>query len=138
MCEGLAQYPAFAPSSSEVAVGVSVSLYLVVQNLPHLRVHAVIFSPLSFLCISLLEEMFVSVQALQQRVPGLSLSRVDTHTEGPQRGPADGAARARGAAGFVLQSSPCVSLTSRPEALPALPLLQALYASLSMGRVGNG
>ena len=32
--------------------------------------HAVLFSPLQFLCILLLEEMFVQVQALQQGVPG--------------------------------------------------------------------
>ena len=36
--------------------------------------HTVIFSPLQFLCILLLEDMFVQVQALQQRVPGPSLS----------------------------------------------------------------
>ena len=46
-CRGHAQYPAFAPSSSEVAVGVFlVFLYLFVQNLPQLHMHAIIFSPL--------------------------------------------------------------------------------------------
>ena len=38
--------------------------------------HAVIFSPLWFLCILLLEETFVQVQALQQRVPGPSLCQL--------------------------------------------------------------
>ena len=41
-----------------------------VQNLPQLCMHAVIFSPLWFLCILLFEERVVQVQALQQRVPG--------------------------------------------------------------------
>ena len=67
---GHAQCPAFAPSSSEVAVGFLIFLYLVVHNLPQLCMHAAIFSPFQFLCIFLLEEMFVQVQALQQRVPG--------------------------------------------------------------------
>ena len=51
---GHVQYPVFAPGSSEVAVGgffvlfglVWVFLYLVVQNLPQLHMHSVIFSPL--------------------------------------------------------------------------------------------
>ena len=33
--------------------------------------------PIEFLCILLLEERFVQVQALQQRVPGLSLSQYE-------------------------------------------------------------
>ena len=68
-CRGHAQCPAFAPSSSEVAVGVLDFLYLV-HNLPQLDMHTVIFSPLWFLCILLLDETFVQVQALQPRVPG--------------------------------------------------------------------
>ena len=40
-------------------------LYHVVHNLPQLSMHRVIFSPLQFLCILLLREMFVQVQALQ-------------------------------------------------------------------------
>ena len=51
------------------------SLYLVVHDLPQLRMHTVTFSPLYFLCILLLEETFVLVQALQRRVPGPSLSQ---------------------------------------------------------------
>ena len=47
-----------------------------IKNLPQLRMHAVIFSPLWFLCILLLEETFVQVQALQQRVPGPSLCQL--------------------------------------------------------------
>ena len=48
-----------------------VFLYLV-HNLPQLHMHAgsFFFSPLEFLCILLLEETFVQVQALQQRRPG--------------------------------------------------------------------
>ena len=69
-CRGHAQCPAFAPGSSEVAVGFLVFLYLVVHYLPQLHMPTVIFSPLSFLCILLLKETFVQVQALQQRVPG--------------------------------------------------------------------
>ena len=52
---------------------VLVILYLV-YILPQLHRYAVIFSPLEFLCILLLEETFVQVQALQQRAPGPSLS----------------------------------------------------------------
>ena len=46
LCSGHAQDPAFAPSSSEVAVGFWGFLYLVVCNLPQLYMHTVIFSPL--------------------------------------------------------------------------------------------
>ena len=46
LCRGHAQCPAFAPGSSEVAVGFLVFLYLVVHNLPQLPIYAVIFSPL--------------------------------------------------------------------------------------------
>ena len=44
-CRGHAQCPAFAPSSSEVAVRFLVFLYLV-HNLPQLHMHTVTFSPL--------------------------------------------------------------------------------------------
>ena len=44
-CRGHAQCPAFAPGSSEVTVGFLVFVSFV-QNLPQLRMHAVIFSPL--------------------------------------------------------------------------------------------
>ena len=64
---GHAQYSAFAPGSSEVAEGI---FAFIVQNLSWLCMHVVIFSPLEFLCISLLSQKFVHVQALQQRVPG--------------------------------------------------------------------
>ena len=46
--------------------------YLVVHNLPQLRMPAVIFSSLLFPCILFLKEMFAQVQALQQRVPSLA------------------------------------------------------------------
>ena len=68
--------PAFVPGCSEVTVrfyGLLFFFYLV-HNFPQLFRHAVIFSPLQFLCILLFMEMFVQMQALQQRVPGSSLS----------------------------------------------------------------
>ena len=46
VCRDHAWYPAFAPDTPEVAVGFWVFLYLIVHNLPQLRMHAVIFSPL--------------------------------------------------------------------------------------------
>ena len=49
-----------------------VFLYLTVRNC--LSVCAVMFSPLQFLCILLLKEMFVQVQALLYRTLGPSLS----------------------------------------------------------------
>ena len=62
--------PCFCSHSSEVAAGFLISLYLLVHNLPQLCMHAVIFSVLEFLCLVLLEEMFVWIRALQGRVPG--------------------------------------------------------------------
>ena len=44
VCKGHGQHPAFAPSSSEVAVVFLVFLYLAVHNLPQLHTRAVIFS----------------------------------------------------------------------------------------------
>ena len=41
MCRVHAQDPAFAPDSSEVAVGFFVFLYLVVHNLPQLSMHTI-------------------------------------------------------------------------------------------------
>ena len=81
-CRDHAQYPAFAPSTSEVAVGFFVSF---VQFLPQLRMYAVLFSPYSFFvfCCSCMQlflvptvslETFVQVQTLQQRGPGPILS----------------------------------------------------------------
>ena len=46
VCRGHAQSPAFAPDTSEVAVGFLLFLYLVVPSLPQLGMRAVIFSPL--------------------------------------------------------------------------------------------
>lgn len=68
-CFFFPQHSAFVPSSSEMAVGFLVFLYLLVHNLPQLCMHAVIFSVLEFLCLVLLEEMFVWIRALQGRVP---------------------------------------------------------------------
>ena len=60
------QSPVFAPSFSEMAGGILVILRLVADNLPqYCCMHAVIFSPLEFLCTVLLEKMLVQVQALQ-------------------------------------------------------------------------
>ena len=85
VCRDHAQYPVFAPGSSKVAVGFLVFLYLVVHNLPQLRVYAVIFSPFYFLCILLLEKTFVQVQALQHcskgsQVPGFRSQPVSAKT----------------------------------------------------------
>ena len=71
----LCTIPCFCSSTSEAAVGFLAFLYLMVHNLPQLWVYAIIFSLLQFLCILLLKEMFVQVQALQSRAPGLSLSQ---------------------------------------------------------------
>ena len=57
------------PALQKLQLGFFVFLYLLVHNLPQLHIHAVIFSPLEFLCIVLLEETYAQVQALQQRVP---------------------------------------------------------------------
>lgn len=49
--------------------------YLIVHNLSQMCTYTVTFSPLQFLCVVLLEEMFFHVQALQSGVPGPSLSQ---------------------------------------------------------------
>ena len=46
MCRGHVQYPAFAPGSSEVAVGFLVFSYVLAHNFPQLHMGTVIFSPL--------------------------------------------------------------------------------------------
>ena len=87
----------FAPGSSEVAVGffffIFWSLCIFVWSWPQVHKH-------KFLCILLLEETCVHVQALQQRVSGPSLfhtqegcdqeigpsSQKETNREGGQRG----------------------------------------------------
>lgn len=53
-------------------LGFSVFLYLV-QNLPRLLIHTVGFGPLEILGVLSLEEIFVQVPALQQRVPACLL-----------------------------------------------------------------
>jgi len=78
-CRGQAQYPAFAPGSSEVALGFLVSVYLV-HNLPQLRMYTFIFSPLQFLCILSPKETSVHVQAQQQTVSGPKSPRILTVT----------------------------------------------------------
>ena len=57
------QHPVFAPGSLEVAVeGFFLAfLYPVVHNLPQLQMLAVIFSPLEYLSVLLLEETFVQM-----------------------------------------------------------------------------
>lgn len=59
VCRVHVHYSDFAPSSPEVSVGFLVFLYFVVHNLPQLHMHPVIFGPLYFLSIVLLEEAFV-------------------------------------------------------------------------------
>ena len=51
MCERYAQHPAFAPDSSEVAVGFFGLFVSFIYNLPQLPMHTVIFSPIQFLCV---------------------------------------------------------------------------------------
>ena len=72
LCRGHAQYPAFAPGSSKAAVGFFGLFVSLVQNLPQLCMLALLSRPLEFLWILLLEETFVQVQSLQQRVSGLA------------------------------------------------------------------
>ena len=67
----------FAPSSSEVAVGFLVFLYLVHKFAPAAHASNNIFSPFKFLCILLFEKMFVQVHGLQQSIPGPSPSWCD-------------------------------------------------------------
>ena len=63
---GHAQYPAFAPGSSKVAVGVSlVSFYLVSKIYLNSCMSAGIFNLINFLCILLPKERCIQVQALQ-------------------------------------------------------------------------
>ena len=73
-CKRRTQYPAFAPSSSKVVVEQFGLFVYFVQTLLLLHMQAVNFSPVHFLCVLLLEETFVQVQALQSRVPSPSLS----------------------------------------------------------------
>lgn len=64
--------PAFAPTSSELAVEFPVFLYIVVHKLPQLDMHTVFLVSYNFFifCCSVSQ-----VQALQPRVPGSSLSQ---------------------------------------------------------------
>ena len=70
VCNGHAQPPAFAPLSSKVAVGFSGLFVSSVQNLPQLRMRAVIFSPIPFPPILLLSKRCAQVQASQLYSPG--------------------------------------------------------------------
>ena len=87
------RHPVFALGSSEVAVGFFGLFVSFVQNLPRLYMHAVIFSPIWFLCILFLQERFVQVQAMQHcskgsQVPAcLTTSGVSSVCQWPQRGP---------------------------------------------------
>ena len=74
------QYPAFAPGSSEVEVGFFYLCVSFVQNLSQLCMHAVIFSPIWFLCILLLEERCVQVRALQHCSKGSQVPACLTNT----------------------------------------------------------
>ena len=87
MRRGHVQLAAFAPGSSEVAVGFSGLFASSVQNLPQLCTHTVIFSPTQFLCILWLEERCVQVPALQQRGPGPRLAHSHRLVEVPGRHP---------------------------------------------------
>ena len=86
VCRGHAQYPVFAPDTLSLLqtlqkwrlgfFGLFVSLG---SRICPNCMHTVIFSPVQFLCILLLEERYTppqvqALQALQQRGPGASLS----------------------------------------------------------------
>ena len=58
------QYPAFAPRSSEVALGGFGSLLSFIQNSSQLHMHTVLFIPIRFLCILWLKERCVQVRLL--------------------------------------------------------------------------
>ena len=84
---GHAQYPAFAtntqfllPALQKWQLGFLSFCIFWILNLPQLHRHTVIFSPIQFLCILLLEERCVQVQALQHcsnaaKCPSPSLSQ---------------------------------------------------------------
>ena len=60
------QHPVFAPGSSEVAVGIfGLFVSFGSRICPSCPMHTVIFSSIQFLCILLLEERCVQIQALQ-------------------------------------------------------------------------
>ena len=68
--------PFFPPHCGSVQWVFPLLLYLV-HNVSQLHMNAVIFSPSRFVCILMLREMFVHVQALQQRAQAPArLSRV--------------------------------------------------------------
>ena len=92
-------------SRKKVVVGVfgfSVSLGL--ECAPN--VHASIFSPIQFLCVLLLEDRCVQVQALQQRVPGPSLSQREGRSQGVAGG--EGAYLQTGRGGSAKDESFCL------------------------------
>ena len=59
MSRGHAKYPAFAPGSSKVTVGFLLLLYLVIQNLPQLHMHPVIFGPYSIFVFCCSRRLFL-------------------------------------------------------------------------------
>ena len=66
------------PALQKWQLVILLSLYLLVQNLPQLHMHTVVFSPMWIL---LFEERYVQVRALHQTIPGPSLSHQDTQDE---------------------------------------------------------
>ena len=64
VCRGHTQYPAFLWALQKWQLDFLVSVSFV-QNLPQLRIYEVIFSPIQFLCILLLEERCVQAKAFQ-------------------------------------------------------------------------
>ena len=73
MCRYHAQFPGFAPGTSNLAAELSVFLHPVVHNLSQMLMHAVIFSPLLFLCILLPKETLSRSKG--SWVPGARLSQ---------------------------------------------------------------
>ena len=73
MCKGHEQYPAFALVSSKVSAEFFWSLISLVQKLPQLCMHAVIFSPILFPHSLLLQERYTHVQALHHCSKGFKV-----------------------------------------------------------------
>ena len=68
-------HPTFAISSSEVVVGgflFFVFLYFFIHNLSQIFMHAVLYSPLWFICMLLLEETFIQVKPYSKWLQGLA------------------------------------------------------------------
>ena len=73
VCRRLVQYPVLLQPLQKWQLGFFGLCIFGVQNLPQLCMHTLIFSPIQFLCILLLKERCVQVQALQHCSKGLQV-----------------------------------------------------------------